>query len=60
MGSVLAKLKVHRNTGTITKMSFESCIMPMVKWNKKQSIRVERALGLQFEDGVLMFRSIVT
>lgn len=54
MGSVFANMKVHRNTGTITKMSFESCNTPMVKWTKKQSDRVETVLGLQFEDGVFM------
>lgn len=55
MGSVLDKVKVHRNTGTITKMSFESSIMPMVKWSKKQIVRVGRALGLQFKDGCFFF-----
>lgn len=59
MGSVFANRKAHRNTGTITKMSFESCITPMVKWNKKQGDRVETVLGLQFEDRIFMSRSIV-
>ena len=60
MGSVFANMKVHRNTGTITKMSYESCITPMLKWNKKHSDSVETVLGLLFEDGVFMSMSVVT
>lgn len=60
MGIVFANMKVHRNTGTLTKMSFESGITPMLKQNKKQSVSVETVLGFQFEDGVFMSSSIVT